>query len=688
MRSSTPLWVTLQLALFTRAPTTAAADTSTFSSALTSRQFLRQLSWVKLDQANQDNNNYNIKKNNIFDRNRNKNDHFASNGDAAPTSPNRDRSNGNKELLVIRIESPNGSTTASEEQLVNGVFDDDNNVVKQYNLCSNGRFSLKPAQGTNIRNGVATYQTTRAAVGRSTIDLYQEISDNSQATFGRPLENFDQVMVCMPKGTTLDLQDNKGTTSNWIAYVPGEYPFHGFLSVYSDGWCSSVSAGMHEIGHTLGLQHSNEANEEYEDMTGNMGFSIKDYDGPLKCFNPANSWHLGWYSDRSLRVNPLLDAPFRATLTGIVTMNENNDSNVLVQIPNGDTNLYIGYNFAAGFNSGTGEGKNKVLVNQQNAAGLEQQTTLLAKLNEEETYEVKNYLDTGKNLVIQFTKTDDDRKLATVDLYFQKENNTKQNRTTKVRSSNGCSKKNQVRFEVSVVTDAYASDNSWELVKQGTNPIVVASKEEGSFEADSVHDTMVCLDRGANYIFSFFDAYGDGICCSAGWGSYTLFLDGHELLRGGEFGAFDGESSASDKVYEVHHVFTTPTQGADKVLSKVLDDGSDSSMDETCQDDLNFRYEGKSCKWVARNKTRQRCNITWKDKKIKDHCPMACGKCSNEGESYKDDDCSDDKNFRYKGRQRWKCSFIGKDTNNLSRRCQKRSIAKACPVTCGTCAAS
>jgi len=45
---------------------------------------------------------------------------------------------------------------------------------------------------------------------------------------------------------------------------------------------------MHELGHNIGLDHSNEGSlpeGEYDDRTGQMGFSSSLDDGYLMCFN-------------------------------------------------------------------------------------------------------------------------------------------------------------------------------------------------------------------------------------------------------------------------------------------------------------------------------------------------------------------------------------------------------------------
>jgi hypothetical protein len=603
------------------------------------------------------------------------------------SSPNKDRASGKKELLVIRIESPDGSTTASEAQLFNDIFDDEVNISKQYEQCSHGKLKFQPARGKNIHNGVTTVMMSKGAVGRNTKEIYNELSTNAVSLFGRPLQNFDEVMLCMPKGTTLE-NSNGRFTQQWIAFVPGEYPYYNFLSIYNDEWCSSVSAGMHEIGHTLGLQHANEAGFEYEDNSGQMGFSVKIESefGPVKCFNPSNSWHLGWYSQSSLRINPLLDAPFWTKLTGVGNSG-NTNSNVIVQIPNGQTNIYLGYNRPEGYNTGTPEGRNKVMVTEQKAGG-DQMTSLLTKLKEGGSYVFENYLESGRDLVVKMTEKSNDNQEAILDVYFQQNNNDSNGNNNQQRktSVDGCPE-NQVRFEITLVADAYASDSSWELVRETeTNSqtvIVVASKARGTFANYQTHDDLVCIDRGETYKFTLFDKYGDGICCSTGWGSYSLFLDGRELFRGGEFG------SNSDKVTSVSHVFTTElaNENEDDEDVDVDEDGDNNNESENCHDNPSFRYKGaKKCSWVASN-PENHCNKTWQMMPISQHCPSACGKCPLSEDR---GDCVDDPSFGYKGKMKWNCSWVGRanNTNKIACRCQKPSIASACPVTCGTCTSS
>lgn len=283
------------------------------------------------------------------------------------------RAIGEKELLVIRIDGRDGSsTTASRESLINDIFRNRINVSKQFAACSKNQFLLRPAEGSpNIQNGVVSVQVDRVQ-GMDAAVIYQEIELLSTSTnyFGRPLEEFDQVAICMPPGvTTPRMEDEQHQDSNnWIAFVPTELPYNTYMSIYNDEWCSSVSSFMHEVGHTLGLKHSEESDiNGYDDETGHMGASSKSTKEYRKCFNPAKSWQLGWYAQDSLRLDPLLDKmPISVVLMGITSNIYKKDFNkyFLLQINNGDDgDFYIGYNHRDGFNADTKEGQDMLLIN-------------------------------------------------------------------------------------------------------------------------------------------------------------------------------------------------------------------------------------------------------------------------------------------------------------------------------------
>lgn len=80
--------------------------------------------------------------------------------------------------------------------------------------------------------------------------------------------------------------------------------------------------------------------------------------------------------------------------------------------------------------------------------------------------------------------------------------------------------------------DRYAQDESWNITQDGA---VVASS---SPFADGVTEDVqeLCLPEG-DYVFTIYDAYGDGLCCEWGEGSYSVRTDEEDIIaEGAEFG--------------------------------------------------------------------------------------------------------------------------------------------------------
>jgi len=104
-----------------------------------------------------------------------------------------------------------------------------------------------------------------------------------------------------------------------------------------------------------------------------------------------------------------------------------------------------------------------------------------------------------------------------------------------------------------------------------------------------------------------------------------------------------------------------------------------------CVDDPNFTFRNTkdvTCEVVARTKNKKFCNKIAKsksDKKVKDYCPFACGKCET---------CKDDKKFRHTHKTKKRnCKWIKKkEKKNSGSWCEKEvgllKIKNFCPVTC------
>ncbi|MGD8111598.1 endonuclease [Vibrio sp. TRT 17S01] len=83
---------------------------------------------------------------------------------------------------------------------------------------------------------------------------------------------------------------------------------------------------------------------------------------------------------------------------------------------------------------------------------------------------------------------------------------------------------------LTLTTDRYAAETSWTLKDSQSQTLFSGNGYDNS---TTITKTM-CLADG-DYQFTINDSYGDGICCSAGNGTYTLATDQQTLASGGEF---------------------------------------------------------------------------------------------------------------------------------------------------------
>jgi len=84
--------------------------------------------------------------------------------------------------------------------------------------------------------------------------------------------------------------------------------------------------------------------------------------------------------------------------------------------------------------------------------------------------------------------------------------------------------------------DDYGSETTWDIKDNSDNSTVFSG---GPYtNTDTTYQEIMTL-LGGEYTFTIYDAYGDGICCNYGEGSYTLDLSGCPLniVTGGSFAA-------------------------------------------------------------------------------------------------------------------------------------------------------
>ena len=58
---------------------------------------------------------------------------------------------------------------------------------------------------------------------------------------------------------------------------------------------------------------------------------------------------------------------------------------------------------------------------------------------------------------------------------------------------------------------------------------------ESKVTDDRTISTEICLEPLVSYEFSIYDAFGDGVCCFEGSGSYSVSVNNTVIKKGGEF---------------------------------------------------------------------------------------------------------------------------------------------------------
>ena len=174
-----------------------------------------------------------------------------------------------------------------------------------------------------------------------------------------------------------------------------------------------------EIGHNLGLAHSGKDGVSYGDKSGMMGFSYNRDNGPMQCFNPAKTYQLGWFDEKTVEVDPNAGT-WAGTIIGSTDYSNDivrSDANVIVKIITGQTNdLYVGYNRKKGMNSGVLLGGDRVTIVEQGEGYS--QSDFLATLSEGTSKTFYNYDGTNRNLIVEFVKRQSRFDEVLIAIYF------------------------------------------------------------------------------------------------------------------------------------------------------------------------------------------------------------------------------------------------------------------------------
>ncbi|GKY90412.1 hypothetical protein MPSEU_000015000 [Mayamaea pseudoterrestris] len=169
---------------------------------------------------------------------------------------------GKQTIFILRVSTtdsePTYSLPALKRQIVGRTTTDTSpSIREQYSKCSFNQLNFVYADGqtVEINASVTAFATPAALVDAALQRLAALRRVSSVSTLAT------RMMIVLPPGTL-------GTP--WLSNAGVNY----WRSTYNDKWAMSLSAGMHEIGHNLGLLHSGEGTLDpdlsYGDKTGYM----------------------------------------------------------------------------------------------------------------------------------------------------------------------------------------------------------------------------------------------------------------------------------------------------------------------------------------------------------------------------------------------------------------------------------
>lgn len=105
-------------------------------------------------------------------------------------------------------------------------------------------------------------------------------------------------------------------------------------------------------------------------------------------------------------------------------------------------------------------------------------------------------------------------------------------------SNASCSESGLVSLSVEVTTDLYPEETSWKLTNTCSEEVAASVEGQTKYSSTNTqYSDEFCLPI-AMYRFEINDAYGDGMCCGYGNGSFKVMYDGSEIqMSDGSFGS-------------------------------------------------------------------------------------------------------------------------------------------------------
>lgn len=144
-----------------------------------------------------------------------------------------------------------------------------------------------------------------------------------------------------------------------------------------------------------------------------------------------------------------------------------------------------------------------------------------------------------------------------------------------------------VLLRLDITSDDYPGETSFELRDACTGDILIPDGYYYLPDPNTSYFLELCVLNTGHYEFIIHDAFGDGICCSYGTGSYSLTYDGTVVRMGGAFGASESTVFGSSEpcppppptpandLCEDAVAITCGTTQSGTTLGATLDNGAD-----------------------------------------------------------------------------------------------------------------
>lgn len=284
-----------------------------------------------------------------------------------------------KTLAMVSISTLDSSSSYSAQDMADALMDPNKiNLRTQFEACSFGKLQWEVAPGglidIKLPDTVTNLKTDNAVIVATQRFLKKTKNLKSVSDLA------DKVIMCLPPGT--GAWAGRAGVDHWRVQM-------------NDHWCLSLSGTMHEIGHTMGLSHSNANGQRYADRSGYMGSGYTSQTWPQKCFNAYHSYQLGWYSDKTLTIsekspNRLID------LAAFVDYDHLDTRDEYVLINLADT-YFMHFNVAKSFNIGTEHQINQLTVTEPTVNGTES----LAGIKVGGIYTIEDFNSLGVPLKIE-----------------------------------------------------------------------------------------------------------------------------------------------------------------------------------------------------------------------------------------------------------------------------------------------